>query len=77
MEGEPRKVETGILQGSPMAPILFITYLLGIFEEVERKCKAVKALSFAHDISWWAEGKTDGEVAERLSKAAEVTCKWG
>ena len=52
-EGEPYKVETGIPQGSPAAPILFITYLSGIFEEVERECKGVRALSFADDISWF------------------------
>jgi len=76
-EGEPHKVETGIPQGSPAAPILFITYLLGIFEEVERECEGVRALSFADDISWWVEGKTEEEVTNKLSNASEVACRWG
>jgi len=76
VEGEAYKVDTGIPQGSPAAPILFIAYLSGIFEEVERRCEGVKDLSFADDISWWAEGKEDQEVAAKLPKAAEVACGW-
>jgi len=75
-EGEAHEVQTGIPQGSPAAPILFITYLSGIFEEVERRCEGVKALSFADDISWWAEGATDEEVAGRLSRVGEVAIEW-
>jgi len=75
-EGEAHKVETGIPQGSPAAPILFITYLSGIFDEVEKRYEGVKALSFADDISWWAEGKTDEEVAKKLSRASEVAEEW-
>ena len=37
----------------------------------------VKALSFADDISWWAEGKADKEVAEKLGKASEAAVAWG
>jgi len=75
-EEEAQEVQTGIPQGSPAAPILFVTYLSGIFEEVERRCEGVKALSFADDISWWAEGATEEEVAGRLSKAGEVAGEW-
>jgi len=77
MEGEANRVETGILQGSPAASILFITYLSGIFGEVEGRWEGVKALYFADNISWWVEGKTDEEVAEKRTRVREVTCKWG
>jgi len=76
-EGEAYEVDTGIPQGSPAAPILFITYLSGIFEEVEKRVPGVKALSFADDISWWAEGKNDKEVAEKLAKASKAAVAWG
>jgi hypothetical protein len=75
-EGRVHEVETGIPQDSPAVPILFITYLSGIFEEVERRCEGVKALSFMDDISWWAEGKTEEEVAAKLSQTSEVACEW-
>ena len=74
VEGEVRRAETGIPQGSPAAPILFITYLFG---KVERKVEGVKALSFADDISWWADGKTDEEVADKPTRAAKVAGEWG
>jgi len=33
--GEGRQVDTGIPQGSPVVPILFVSYLSGIFNKVE------------------------------------------
>jgi ribonuclease HI len=75
VEGKALRVETGIPQGSPVAPILFVTYLSGIFEQVEQTCET-KGLSFADDVALWVEGKTDKEVAEKLTKASEAACKW-
>jgi hypothetical protein len=49
--GDASPVDTGIPQGSPAAPILFVTYLSGIFDEVERTVPGVKGLSFADDIA--------------------------
>jgi len=62
IEGESHEVQAGISQGSPAAPIHFISYLSGLFEEVEKRCKGFKALSFADDISWWVEGSTGEEI---------------
>jgi hypothetical protein len=73
-EGDVHRVETGIPQGSPVAPILFITYLSGIFEEVEGSCEG-KGLLFADDVAWWVEGKDDQEGAEKLTKASKAACK--
>jgi hypothetical protein len=73
--GDTHKVETGIPQGSPVAPILFVVYVSAIFQEVEETCQ-VKGLSFADDVAWWAEGRNDQEVAERLSKASKAACSW-
>ena len=55
--GEAQAVETGVPQGSPAAPILFVTYLSDVFDEVERKVPGVSGLSFVDDIGWWADGK--------------------
>lgn len=41
-----------------------------------RRCEGVKALSFADDISWWSEGKTEEEVAEKLTETSRVACEW-
>lgn len=59
-----RPVDTGIPQGSPAATILFVTYLSGVFEEVERKVPGISGLSFVDDIGWWAEGKGEEVVSQ-------------
>jgi hypothetical protein len=74
--GEANPVDTGIPQGSPAAPILFVTYLSGIFDEVERAVPGIKGLSFADDIAWWTKGKDDEEVAAKLAEAAAASLEW-
>jgi len=74
--GRARPVDTGIPQGSPAVPILFVTYLSGIFDEVEAAVPGVQGLSFVDDISWWAQGADDNEVAAKLSAAAAAAIKW-
>jgi hypothetical protein len=73
--GQVHPVDTGIPQGSPVAPILFVTYLSGIFDEVERKAQGVSGLSFADDIAWWVEGG-EQEVADSLAAAAKIAIAW-
>jgi len=64
--GESNAVDTGVPQGSPVAPILFVTYL-GIFDAVEKAAPGISGLSFVDDIGWWVKGRNDGEVVEKLS----------
>ena len=59
-----------------MAPILFVTYLSGIFEQVERAVPGVSALSFADNIGWWEKAENEGGVAAKLAKAAESAMDW-
>ena len=63
--------------GSPAAPILFITYLSGIFDAVERAAPGIRGLSFVDDIGWWAEGRNDKEVATKLLEVATAAMEWG
>ena len=74
--GEANPVDTGIPQGSPAAPVLFVTYLSGIFDEVEAAVPGVRGLSFVDDISWWADGMDDKEVAAKLTAAATASIEW-
>jgi hypothetical protein len=74
--GDASPVDTGIPQGSPAAPILFVTYLSGIFDEVERTVPGVKGLSFTDNIAWWAKGKFEKEVAAKLAEAAAASLDW-
>jgi len=69
-EGGEHKVETGVPQGPPVAPILFTAHLSGVFDQVEAACPGVQGLSFVDDVAWWADGKSEAEVAETLSRVA-------
>jgi len=44
--GEANPVDTSLPQGSPTVLALFITYLSGIFDEVERVAPGIRGLSF-------------------------------
>jgi len=74
--GDENPVDTSVPQGSPAAPILFITYLSGIYDEVERTATGVSRLSFVDDIRWWAEGKNAEEVVGKLSLVAAAAIEW-
>jgi len=54
-------------------PVLFITYLSGIFDEVDRAVPGIKGLSFVDCIACWAEGKGDQVVTAKLLEAAAVS----
>jgi len=47
--GEANSVDTGVPQGSPAAPILFATYLSGIFGEVERAVPGVERIPISDE----------------------------
>jgi len=74
--GEANPVDTGIPQGSPVAPILFTTYLSGIFDKVEAAVPGIRGLSFVDDISWWVDGADSRAVAAKLSAAAAASIVW-
>ncbi|ODM21122.1 hypothetical protein SI65_04175 [Aspergillus cristatus] len=70
-------INSGVPQGSPVSPILFIIYLSGVFDVVERSVAGVQSLSFADDIGLLASGHSVKEVCEKLQKAAKVAIEWG
>jgi len=72
---EASPVDTGIPQGAT-APILFVTYLSGIFDEVEAAVSGIRGLSLVGDIGWWAAGADDEAVAAKLSAAAAASIEW-
>jgi len=61
--GEANSVDSGVPRGPPTALILFVTYLPGIFGEVD---KAVPGTPRGR-IRWWTDGGGDKAVAVKLS----------
>jgi len=56
-EGDSMDVETGVPQGSPVSPVLFVIYLSGLFGQVERKKKSVEVRVYLLSMMWHGWGK--------------------
>ena len=48
-DGSPMAVSTGLLQGSPVSPILFAIYIANVHKAVEDKVSGCKGISFVDD----------------------------
>lgn len=59
-----------------MSPILFIIYLSGVFEVIERNVAGIQCLSFADDIGLLASGHSVKDVCDKLQKAAKAAIEW-
>ena len=60
-----------------MSPILFIIYLSGVFNAIERRVNGIQCLSFADDIGLLTSGYSVREVCNKLQEAAKVAIEWG
>ena len=67
-----RDIETGIPQGSPVSPILFLVYISGVFEKVSVSYPAITSLSFVDDLGFIASGYSVKELAKTLGQVATV-----
>jgi len=77
-EGDSMDVETGVPQGSPVSPVLFVIYLSGLFGQVEEKeeeCGS-EGISFVDDVAWVVEGEDVEECTQRLEKCTAETRIW-
>jgi len=77
-EGNSMEVETGVPQGSPVLPVLFVIYHSGLFDRVEEKEKECgsEGISFADDVAWVVEGEDVGEFTQRLEGCAKEAHIW-
>jgi hypothetical protein len=77
-EGDSMDVETGVPQGSPVSPVLFVICLSGLFgrvEDKERECGS-EGISFVDDVAWVVEGEDVGECTQRLEGCAREAQIW-
>ena len=76
-DNKEREIETGIPQGSPVSPILFLMYISGVFNKVSETSPLVTSLSFVDDLGFIASGSSVKEIVKALEKVAKEVIEWG
>ncbi|EED20341.1 reverse transcriptase, putative [Talaromyces stipitatus ATCC 10500] len=75
--GKEASISSGLPQGSPVSPILFVLYVHGLSRAIERSAPEVRCLSFVDDQGLITAASSVKEACRTLEKAAEVAIEWG
>ena len=76
-DNKEKEIKTGIQQGSPVSPILFLIYISGVFNKVSETNPLVISLSFVDDLGFVASGSFVKELVKTLEKVAQAVLEWG
>lgn len=76
-DNKERDIETGIPQGSPVSPILFLIYISGVFNNVAETRPLVTSLSFVDDLGFIASGSSVKGIVKTLEVGAKTVLEWG
>jgi hypothetical protein len=71
-----RPINTGIPQGSPASPILFLLYLRPLFDALRSAHPTLWAPSYIDDVALITHGRTHKDNARALEAAARTAFKW-
>ena len=72
-----QKVESGIPQGSPVSPILFLIYISGVFSIIEEQLPHVTCVSFVDDLGFLTADRSISKIAKTLQKVGRIALEWG
>jgi len=72
---EPNSIRTGIPQGSPISPILFLIYMRFLFQETKTQFPTLRIPSYVDDIAIIAKG-TIQENCQILERACTLFFSW-
>jgi len=69
-------VEAGVLQGSPMSPIVFAMYTSGLINWVEDDVSEAEGPSFVDDLGWVETGSDVNHVVSIFERCAAKSIEW-
>ena len=72
-----KPVSTGIPQGSPITPILFLIYLRFLFTTIKNKHPDTATPSYINDIACLVVGRSEEENCRKLEAVARTAFEWG
>src|SRR5690606_28046883 len=73
---EMKPVQTGIPQGSPISPILFLVYLQPLFTFPDKRHPDVFFPSYIDDVAIVVTGSNEEANSKRLSTIAKEAIRW-
>lgn len=76
-KNKEREIETDILKGSLVAPILFLKYISRVFDSILQSCISITLLLFFDDLGFIALGSLVKDIVSSLRKIAEMILEWG
>jgi len=75
--GDMQKVNTGIPQGSPLSPLLFLLYLSPLFKRLHERHRFAFCPSYVDDVAIMVSGKSEYNNVEELTRAMKTAVEWG
>jgi hypothetical protein len=70
-------INSGLPQGTPVSPILFVLYVRLLATAIETAVPGVKGLSFMDDQGLVTAAKSIKEACKTLQRAAKIAVEWG
>src|SRR6266705_2893381 len=72
-----QSVNTGIPQGSPISPILFLIYLRFLFTTIQERHPNTATPSYIDDVACLVVGDSEEENCRKLEAIAQTAFEWG
>jgi hypothetical protein len=69
-------VVAGVLQGSPLSPVLFILYIASLYSTLKENHPLISIVGFADDTNLLAFGKSPQANTQQLGKAWKICLQW-
>lgn len=75
--GDETPINSGLPQGSPVSPVLFVLYIRLLAAAIEAAVPGVRGISFVDDQGLITAASSVKEACKTLQQAAKVAIEWG